>query len=506
MIFDIFQLVHSLTKAEKRYFQRLASIHVIGEKNNYLKLFEVLNRQKQFNEPAIAKEFSGQHLYLLKRHLQKSLLKSLRTFHSASSVTIQIHTMINEVEVLYKKGLIKAALKLVHHAKKIALRQEQHLAIMQLLEWEIKLLSIPQELVRVHGKIIHAFKEEEDQIEHYKNFLNCFRFRMNVSAMHTKEIIIHKSDEEDEQKKLKNELKKLSARKLSSKAQWELYNGAGTFYSTFGNYAQAGIYHKEAAQIAEKKNFLLRDELRQYFVSFYSESINCYYLKKYDEALGNLKILKNMFSSLSSSANKKNIRELYLRSLLLEGFILMDMGDYKSALPAIHELNRHMHADVDFITSTFRNDFYYQQTGYWFCTGKFHQSYSWLAKMLQHEDAPKENPARYRFARLMQLMILLELNEFREIENLLPATKKFLKKKDKNFKIEESIFDFISGYVRSKELHSEKYQSEKFTELKMKLIRIAKDKKEAAAFQIFDYVKWAEAKRGNKAISQLYVK
>ena len=71
MLFDIYQLVHSLTKAEKRYFQRSASLHVIGEKNNYLKLFEALNRQKKFDEQEIIKEFRGQHLYLLKRHLQK---------------------------------------------------------------------------------------------------------------------------------------------------------------------------------------------------------------------------------------------------------------------------------------------------------------------------------------------------------------------------------------------------------------------------------------------------
>ena len=509
MLSDIHELVHSLTKAEKRYFKRSASMHTIGEKNTYLKLFEALNSQKKFNEEEIAYKFRGQHLYLLKRHLQKSLLKSLRSFHSASSTTIQIHSFLNEVEVLFKKGLIKQALKHVHHAKKLASHHERHLELLQLLAWEIKLLIAPHKHVYSRKKILTAFSDEDKEIGVYKNFLSAFRFRFNALALHNKEIILSKKDKE-QHSKFTHEINYLSKKYLSGKAQWQLYCGAGNYFSTIGNYTKSSMYHKKAGKIFARHSAKLSDDLRQYLLSIYMQSISSYYLKKYNEALQSLKILAEVFSSLPDFSNNKNIFELLLHSLLLESFILMDMGFYQKALPVITRLQAEMEKQGSVVNISLRNDFYYQQIGYWFCMGDFKQSHSWLNKLLQNENAPKENPARYRFARLMQLIILSELMEFDQIENLLPATRKFLRKKGQQYKIEEELLVFISKYIRSEKVHSEKfpegglaYKREKFTVLKKKILRLAKDKNEATALQIFDYVKWAEAKIEGKTIAEI---
>ena len=104
---------------------------------------------------------------------------------------------------------------------------------------------------------------------------------------------------------------------------------------------------------------------------------------------------------------------------------------------------------------------------------------------------------------LMQLLVLFELHEFREIENLLPATKKFLRKKDQRFKVEEAVLNFISGYARSRELHSTAFRVMKFSELRKQLVRISKDKNEAASLRVFDYMAWATAREGNKSIAEL---
>ena len=502
MLSDIYHLVQSLTKAEKRYFRGFASLHTIGEKNSYLKLFEILNRQKKFDEPVIRNLFRGQHLFLLKRHLQKSIMKSLRTFHTTSSVTIQLQTMISEVEVLYKKKLLKAALKLLHHAKKLALHHEQHLSLVQLLEWEIKLLSSSRQLVRAYKKIENAFEESSQQLNLYRNFHDCFRFRLSVSAWHHKEIIIRKSEEAEVQKKFLEEINKLSEKNLSGKAQWELYNGAGTYFSTIGYNNKSYAYHKKAALISEKKSFLLSDELRQYLLSLYTKAISYFYLKKYRESLSNLKTIRGVFASLSDTKNKKNIQELYFNVLLLEGFILMDTGKSRNALPLINELKKQVEIHNTSLNTSLRTDIYYQQTVFWFWTGDFKQAQSWVSKLLQDEDVPKENPARYRFARLMQLIILLELREMEQIDNLLPATRKFLRKKNQ-LQIEDAVLKFISESTHEEENKNKKIIRERFSALKNKIVRIAKNKNEAYALRVFDYTLWAKAKMENKTIAEI---
>lgn len=496
MLFDTYQMVHSLTKAEKRYFQRTASLHTIGDKNTYLKLFEALNRQKKFDETEIVNTFRG-NLYLLKRHLYKSILKSIHAFHAGSSTTIRVHSMISEVDILHKKGLTKAALKLLHHAKKIAGHDELHLALAQLFELEIKILSSSRQLVNANSRIKKAFHEAGKQIELYGNFQSCFQFRMNVGAVHNKEIFFRNPIE---QKKYEEEIRRLSEKDLSEKAKWQLYNAAGTYFSTAGNYDEAYAYHKKASAISEKKSFLVSDDLREYILSLYTQGVSDYYLKRYNAALGNLKDIHTIFATLSSPSNQKNMEELYLHSLLLEGFIRMDMAQFEKARPVILQLKKEID-ERNNLNVSLRNDIYYQQSGFWFYIGNFKEAELWITKMLQDEDAPKENPARYAFARLMQLLVLLELREFRQIENLLPATKKFLRRKQQYFKTEEALLSFISNYARSKELHSEKYTRNKFSELKKKLARISKDKNEAASLRVFDYIAWAKAKMQNKTMA-----
>lgn len=499
MLKDIYQLVHVLNKAEKRYFQRYSTHHTLGEKNSYLKLFEALNGQKEFNEQEIQAAFKAQNLYLLKRHLYRSILRSTRSFHEVSSVAIRINSMISEAELLYKKGLTKEALKLIHHAKKTVGTHELHLSMVQLLELEVKLLSTGRQLAQSLQKISQAFDESEKQLQLHTNYQRCFRFRMNVSAIHNKEILFRLKEDRD---KYGEEIKELLTKDLSEKAKWELYSGAGTYFSGIGNHARGLAYHKKAAAISKKRAFLVSSELRQYLLSLYTQSIASFYLKRYEEALSNLKNLRSVFSAQSDPTGRKNIEELYIHSLLLEGFIHMDTHSYDQAGPILSLLKKETENNKK-LNVSLRNDIYYQQTGFWFSTGDFNEAKTWVSRILQDEEAPKENPARYRFARLMQLVVLLELKEFDQISDLLPATKKFLKRKGMNFKVEEILLAFISQYVRDKEFHNAKYRTEKFSKLSKKLSRTAKEKSEAASLRIFDYIAWAKARAENKTMAEL---
>ena len=52
---ELFQLIKSLSKQEKRYFKLYASRHVIGEKNKYVQLFDAIDKQAAYNEEKIKK-------------------------------------------------------------------------------------------------------------------------------------------------------------------------------------------------------------------------------------------------------------------------------------------------------------------------------------------------------------------------------------------------------------------------------------------------------------------
>ena len=106
---ELFKLIKSLNKSEKRFF-KLASTLQSGDKN-YIRLFDAIEKQKQYDDEAIKEMFKGEtfikHLPSEKNHLNKLILKSLRAYHADNSVSAQLAEEIKNIEILYEKALYR---------------------------------------------------------------------------------------------------------------------------------------------------------------------------------------------------------------------------------------------------------------------------------------------------------------------------------------------------------------------------------------------------------------
>ena len=60
----LFALVKSLTKAEKAHFSKYARLSSVKEKPDYLRLFEYLDKQEEYDEEALQVHFAGEKLLL----------------------------------------------------------------------------------------------------------------------------------------------------------------------------------------------------------------------------------------------------------------------------------------------------------------------------------------------------------------------------------------------------------------------------------------------------------
>lgn len=129
---EVFQLVKSLTKSEKRYFKLIASLQR-GEKN-YLRLFELLNDMPEYDDDAVRAHFAGQRcavqLNVVKRYLYDLILKSLRAFHTDSSMRARVREMLTSAAILRQKGLTDHALRIATRAKEIARENELFLELL----------------------------------------------------------------------------------------------------------------------------------------------------------------------------------------------------------------------------------------------------------------------------------------------------------------------------------------------------------------------------------------
>src|ERR1051326_780485 len=123
----LFRLIRSMSKSEKRHFKLYASRHSVAE-NNYIKLFDAIDRQRQYDENSILKKFEKQTLVnrfpITRNRLYETVLRSLDAFHSQSSTDAQLKRDLHFAEILYKKSLYDQCARVLASAKRVAERHE----------------------------------------------------------------------------------------------------------------------------------------------------------------------------------------------------------------------------------------------------------------------------------------------------------------------------------------------------------------------------------------------
>ena len=140
---ELFNLIQSLSKSEKRFFKLSSSLQD-GDKN-YLKLFDYIEKQKNYDEVELKKFFQKEkfikHLPSEKNHLYKLILKSLRGFHSDNSISSILKQELKNIEILHSKALYKECVKILKRSKRTALNHEKFYYLFELIRWNKLLIE-----------------------------------------------------------------------------------------------------------------------------------------------------------------------------------------------------------------------------------------------------------------------------------------------------------------------------------------------------------------------------
>ena len=108
---NIFSLIKSLSKSEKGYLKTSLGEKAINK--NYMMLFDVINKQSEYDENEIRKIFKNEkfvkQLHVTKIYLTELILKSLRSYHSNKSVSSKLINLLNDIELLFEKELYDLA-------------------------------------------------------------------------------------------------------------------------------------------------------------------------------------------------------------------------------------------------------------------------------------------------------------------------------------------------------------------------------------------------------------
>lgn len=142
---QVHRLIRSMSPAEKRYFKLYAARHRIHGGSNHLLLFDAIASMETYDEDALLRRFKGRgfiaHFAVAKQRLHDSVLRSLSAFHATSSVDARLRRQLHEVELLYDRALYDDAERHLLGVRRSAQRHEKLHVLMEVQHWERRLLE-----------------------------------------------------------------------------------------------------------------------------------------------------------------------------------------------------------------------------------------------------------------------------------------------------------------------------------------------------------------------------
>lgn len=119
---DLFRLIKSLSPNEKGYFKKFSRLHARESKNNYMVLFEAIEKQEEYDEASLLKKFKRKQFInqfpVAKNYLFNLILKALDVYHS--EIDLEIGFLIHCSLMLTDKAMFDAANKYLKKAKALA--------------------------------------------------------------------------------------------------------------------------------------------------------------------------------------------------------------------------------------------------------------------------------------------------------------------------------------------------------------------------------------------------
>ncbi len=166
---SLFQLIKSLSQSEKRFFKLEAAKYSRKEQNDYLLLYEQLDKLEYYDEEQFKASLKDKkmlsRLSSTKNYLFNLIVKTLTQYHAERNSHQQISTLLQQVDILFSKGLYKSAKKLLNKAKKIADDYCRLSYQILISEWEHRFADLEDKFWKTEKKMSEIQKQEHQQLE-----------------------------------------------------------------------------------------------------------------------------------------------------------------------------------------------------------------------------------------------------------------------------------------------------------------------------------------------------
>ena len=497
---NLFVLIKSLTKSEKRQFKLYVGRMESNEDSKFLKLFNQLDKMNSYKEDIIInkKIVSKLQLSNLKAHLYKQILISLRLNPQHKNVKLHIRSQIDFATILYQKGLYKQSLKILDKAKSFALKYDENTSAYEIVEFEklIESLYVTRSLSNRTNELVSQtiYLKEQNDINSGLSNISLQLYEKLIKAGYAK------SDIES------NEIKKFFKQKIQ------------TFQVDKLGFREKLIYY----QIWVWYSLLIQDFLSSYkYASKWIDTFNknpemikihpVFYLKGYNfllEALALIKYpskfknhLKDLIKEVESSSvpTNQNLSALifiYKYNNLFNLYVLE--GNFKDSIKIVPEVLDGINANKNFIDHHHIMLLYYKIACMYFTVDDFENCIKYLNMIMKNKNIKMREDLQC-FTRILNLIAHWEAGIDFNLDKIIKDTYNYLDKMNDLHEVQKTILKYLNGLENIYPGEIKGFLRNLYNELK----EYEEDPYEKRAFLYLDIISWLESKITNKSVQDI---
>ena len=497
---NLFILVKSLTKSEKRQFKLYVGRLGVNSDSKFLNLFNVLDKLKEYDEIAILKstEIKKQQLANVKAHLYKQILISLKLSPSHQNIRSQIREQLDFASILYHKGLYKQSLKILDKAKELAVQNEEKNLAYEIVEFEkvIESQYITRSISSRADELTVQAKELSTQ--------NMIASKLSNLSLQLYSIILKtgyvKSEAEGNEVSdyFKARLPKYKIKDLGFREKLWLYN-AYLWYSfllqDFKNcYKYAlkwvDLFYENPSMISLNPVFFLKGNNYLLESLFFIKNKN-----KFDEALNKFQAVIED-KNFPKDENVEALSFLYFNLNKINSFFID--GSFKEGVELIPKIDKDLERFKDRIDEHHTMVFYYKFASLHFGSGNNKACIFYLDKIISNKSLTMREDLLC-FSRVLNLVAHYEAGLDYHLETLLRTTYKFLIQMNELHEVQKEMIKFIRNL---QDIYPQDIKKA-FKSLLEKLKVYENHPFERRAFLYLDIISWLESKVKNKPVDQV---
>ena len=489
---DLFELIKSLTKSEKRYFKLSVSVQQ-GEKN-YTKLFDAIDKQEVYDEEELKtifrKETFARNLAYEKHYLYNLIIKSITPLHVSSSASGQIKEMLKTISLLFDKALYSQCKKMVIRTKKLAYSYEKFTLLLEIINWERKLANIYRgdfaEKLKNHASEVETLLLRISQTYDYLKLFDKI-LSLQFSMGHFR----NKIEFDEIQKVMRSPLLKTQDKAVSVTEKY-LYNSIHAAYANqSSDLTNSYIYNNACAELLEAHPLIVKDDPDKYISILNSLHISCINLHKYTEAGGIVKKMKSIekdFDLILSSAMKIRV---FLLSASRQLTVYIETGEFIKGVADIGEIEDFIQLHANKSYNIRKKIIYLYFTIICLGASKYKKALQYIA-LLKNEHTLEMSEGDLSTVFILNLIIHYELDNYDTLPYLVKSAYRHFYKHKTLYGFEAAILDFMKKLIRT---NSTKQLLSEFENLRADLQRLKKKNVlEVDWVKGFDIISWLESK------------